>query len=512
MQRPSTLHRIDARRPFTALLLEDDQERAAAVSALLSRLARPEVRVIRMGGPSPRSRPTLERILIQVAGLDGKVLSGDNAHLIVRAVAKRQRQEERVVLLIEQAHTLHPKMLHALQAMGPHLTQDGEPTLQVTFVGRPAFRARLDGEDMASLREALGFQTNPPTPGPQTASPFAEPDVAARQRVVFPDPCCADSLPERGASAHIPNAARPLEAKAGAPGELDVPSAAALPRSAKPADGRGGPGHREPMRAQLSAPLLTPSAAELSKAPVRTLQRGGILLRLMLMPATVAIMTGAAYTGLHRLFYRDVPARPVASVVTPVAPQAASSATAPAPSIPVPSTPTPPPALQDKTAPSAAPALPPPAAPSARLRQDFDDFLANSRRNGATLSEAQRSVLFGEYLDWRSQNNLAASTPSAALSVRVVIHVQAGSEAGEALSARLLASLRPRFGTVEARRVAATPAKPSIRYFHPEDEPAARLAAAWLADMGLNWTLQDFSAFRPLPSGGTIEVWLPRQP
>jgi len=80
------------------------------------------------------------------------------------------------------------------------------------------------------------------------------------------------------------------------------------------------------------------------------------------------------------------------------------------------------------------------------------------------------------------------------------------------LSARLLASLRPRFGTVEARRVAATPAKPSIRYFHPEDEPSARSAAAWLADMGLNWTLQDFSTFRPLPSRGTIEVWLPQQP
>ncbi len=513
MQQPSTLEGIDARRPFTALLLEDDQERAAAVSALLNRLAGPEVRVVRMGGRSPRSRPTLERILIQAAGLNGKELSGNNARLIARAVAKRQGQEERVVLLIKQAHMVHPKMLHALQAMAPHFTQDGEPTLQVILVGHPAFRARLDGKDVASLREALGFQANPPTPRPQTASPFAEPDVAARQRVGEHDACGAEDLPERGgASAPIPNAARPLEARAGAPGELDVPSAAALPITAKPADGRGGAGLREPMHAQLSAPRLEPSAAEPSKAPVRALRRGSILLRLMLIPAAVVGMAGAAYTGLHRLFYRDVPARPVTTVVTPAASQATPSPFAPAPSIPVLSTPTPLPEVGDRTAPPAAPTVPPPTAPSARLRQDFDAFLANSGRNGATLSEAERGILFGEYLDWRSQGNHAAPTPSDVRNVRVVIHAQAGSEAGKALSARLLASLGPRFGIVEVRRVAATPAQPSIRYFHPEDEPAARLAASWLADTDLNWTLQDFSAFRPLPSRGTIEVWLPRQP
>ncbi len=512
MQGPSTWGGIDTRRPFTALLLEDDQERPAAVSALLSRLAGPDVRVIRMGGPSPRSRPALERVLVQAAGLDGKALTGNSARRIVRAVAKRQGQEKRVVLLIEQAHMLHPKMLHALQAMAPHFTQDGEPTLQVIFVGRPVFQAWLAGEDMASLREALGFPANPPAPGPQTASPFAEPDVAARQRVVFPDPCGADDVPERGASAPIPNAARPQKARAGAPGALDVPSAAALPRTAKPADGRGGAGQREPMRAQLSAPLSEPGAAKPSKAPVRAPRRGSILLRLVLIPATVAGVAGAAYTGLHRLFYRDVPARTVAIVVTPAVPQAAVSSPAPAPSIPVPSMPTPSPEVEDKTVPLAAPALPPPTAPSARLRQDFDDFLANSSRKGAALSEAERGVLFGEYLDWRSRNNRPAPTPGTVPNVRVVIHAQAGSDAGEALSARLLASLRPRFGTVEVRGVAATPVQPSIRYFHPEDEPSARLAAASLADMGLNWTLQDFSAFRPLPSRGTIEVWLPRQP
>ena len=150
--------------------------------------------------------------------------------------------------------------------------------------------------------------------------------------------------------------------------------------------------------------------------------------------------------------------------------------------------------------------------PGARLRRDLDNILANPGRNGATLSGAQRDVLPGQSPDWRLQDNHAPAAPGAAASLRVVIHAQAGSGNGEALSARLLASPRPRISTVETRRVAATPAKPSIRYFHLEDEPSARLAASWLADTGLNWTLQDFSTFRPLPSRGMIEVWLPKQP
>ncbi len=260
------------------------------------------------------------------------------------------------------------------------------------------------------------------------------------------------------------------------------------------------------------APLPEPNAAEPSEAPVHALRHRRILLRLVLMPATIAIVAGSACVGLHRLFYRDVPVRSVASVAAPAAPEAGSSPSLPAPPIPVSSTPTPSPASQGRTMPSATSVPPPSTMPAARLRQDFDDFRANSGRNGTMLSETQRGAPPGEAADRRLQDNQTATPPSAAPGLRVVVHAQAGSEAGDMLSARLLASLRPRFGTVETRRVAATPAKPSIRYFHPEDEPSARLAAAWLADTGLNWALQDFSAFRPLPSRGTIEVWLPKQP
>ena len=78
------------------------------------------------------------------------------------------------------------------------------------------------------------------------------------------------------------------------------------------------------------------------------------------------------------------------------------------------------------------------------------------------------------------------------------------------MSAHLQADLGSRLGAVETRRVAGTPDRPSIRYFHPGDEPVAHQVAARMAGAGLVWTLQDFSTFVPRPSRGTIEVWLPR--
>lgn len=104
-----------------------------------------------------------------------------------------------------------------------------------------------------------------------------------------------------------------------------------------------------------------------------------------------------------------------------------------------------------------------------------------------------------------------ASPPAAAMSttgLRIVVHVPGGA-AAEALSARLLANLDPQLGRIEVRRVSEAPSRPSIRYFYSADEAAAQGVAARMSGTGLSWTLRSFSTFRPLPSPGTIEVWLP---
>lgn len=428
----NTLAGLDGR-AFTALLHEDDRKRGEVLSSLLSSLARPDVRIIRMGSPS-RPHALLESILAPVIGPDGEAFLPENARLITRTIAARRGQETRVVLLIKQAEKLHPKMLRALQAMTRYFAQSGEPTLQVAFVGRPAFRALLDGKDLAPLREALELEPDLPTPELELTRPSSR--------------------------------VRPLGTAAPT---LDEPEAAHMaPLSETIMDGG----------ARRATPML-PEAAP---------RRGRVLIRILGGIALLAMLFSLGALGLHKLFYRDVPANPA---------RRPAAATVP-----------PPPALPGNLSPPAAEV---PADKEAEIRQSFDDFLASTGRSGAAPSETQRPVPSVQRPDPRPEPR-PEPRPDSRPDPRIVIHVPAGSTSAEALSARLVSGFRARPGTVETRRVADTPSRPSIRYFHPEDEPTARLAAAGMAATGLNWTLQDFSTFQPRPSRGTIEVWLPRQP
>jgi hypothetical protein len=418
-------------RQFTAVLLNDDQKRASALADLLSSLATPDVRVIRIGSAS-RSHSMLERILAPVAQADSPSRLAENARLIARTIAERQGRETRVVLLIRQAERLQHGVLRSLQAMAPYFTQAGEPTLQVAFIGRPAFQALLDGEDLAPLRQALAI-------GPDPLKPTTEPAPA-------------------------PSGTRIFEAADPEFGRPERPSPATLPRNAEP-------------DAVDDARRLRPAAI-----PYPAPRRGRIAAFGLLALMIVAAMTGAAYVGLHRLFYRDVPARRVV-------------AAAPPPAAPPVSAPVPAPAIAPAPVENATPAAPP---LGEEQRNGPTDRLTDRRPPGASTSSAP---------DPRPEQR-----PNQRPDPRVVIHVPVGSASAEALSAQLVKTFGGRPGTVEARRVADTPTRPSIRYFHPEDEPAARQAAGLMADTGLNWTLRDFTTFQPRPSRGTIEVWLPRQP
>ena len=393
--------RLDGR-PFTALLLEDDSKRANALSTLLSTLQPPSVRVVRMGN-SVRSRLTLEHILLQVTAPDGNLSSTDNARRIARTIAERRGQETSVVLLITQAETLHSRTLRLLQDMMPYFTADAAPTLQVVFVGRPAFQDLLHGRDMAPLRGALGF--------PAYIRPL--------------EPAMDDDLRMAEAAAAVP----------------EPPAIAPL---------------APPM------PLTAGAAVPRSAAPVR---RGSREVRLTLLLVVIAFGIGAGYLAPRGLFHQDPPPSPAPDAVS-------STEMQPALNMQPPTTATLPAPTQD----------PLPPAPSSR-----------------PATSQQRSL-----------NESALTQPAATPNPRVVIHTPAGPEASAVLSAHLLASLGSRPGSVEVRRVADTPTRPSIRYFHPEDEPIARQIAARMTDTGLPWAIRDFAAFLPRPSRGTIEIWLPR--
>ena len=92
---------------------------------------------------------------------------------------------------------------------------------------------------------------------------------------------------------------------------------------------------------------------------------------------------------------------------------------------------------------------------------------------------------------------------------RVVIHYRRGSVAGEALAGRLAQVAGPIATTVQVRETAATPSAPQVRFFHAEDAARAAQVAAQLPEPGAAWDVRDFTGFRPSPSPGSIEVWLP---
>ena len=400
-------------RPFTAVLQDDEHQYAGDLAALLSSLAGPNVRVIRVGGPS-RSHQTLEHILAPAISGDSAPRLADNARLIARTIADRRGQETRVVLLIWQAERLQPAVLRSLQAMAPYFVQAGEPTLQVAFIGRPEFRRLLDAEDLAPMRDALGI------------------DVVQRAEA----PAAFAMAASRGSDP--------------TPSVLGQPFRATPPRNAAPAAIGARPRPERP-------------------AVVKTgFRRGRLMVRSLLAVMLLALMGLAAYAGLHRTFYRDAPARAVASAPVQAEPKLVQ------------------PPLPTMETPSSVP-----AEPTADRRLPLSELPPNE----PPPNESRRDQVVRP-----------RSGP------RIVIHIPAASASAEALSAQLLGILGKRPGTIETRVVPIAPMRPNVRYFYPEDEAVAKQLAASMADTGLDWALRDFSMFQPRPSRGTIEVWLPKVP
>ena len=108
----------------------------------------------------------------------------------------------------------------------------------------------------------------------------------------------------------------------------------------------------------------------------------------------------------------------------------------------------------------------------------------------------------------------AGGAPAAlADNLRIVIHYQSGS-AGSARASNLSSTLDEIKDplAVELRSVDFTIASPRIRYFYSSDAAAAASLAEVLAPSvngGGDWQVQDFTHFRPGPSAGTIEVFVP---
>jgi hypothetical protein len=100
---------------------------------------------------------------------------------------------------------------------------------------------------------------------------------------------------------------------------------------------------------------------------------------------------------------------------------------------------------------------------------------------------------------------------------RVFVHYARDTIVGRKLAAETALYLQSRgYDIVDLRAVVHSVSLPTVRYFFAEDqESAERIAGLFeaylvsLTDEQTPARVQDFTRFRPQPSRGNIEVWLP---
>ncbi|HST75334.1 MAG TPA: hypothetical protein VLJ20_08180 [Acetobacteraceae bacterium] len=441
-------HAVLDREPFIAVIGDQAGDLAAVLDATSDALAERAVRFVRVrGGPSA---PLTVAEVVRTVGEEEDGDGANDAARVVRALTRRHGDEEQVVLAVEHAETLQPQVLAFLQLL-PAIRTDGSPILQVMFAGRADFWTLLDGEAFRPLRDQLATCVTIPR-AERSAAPLAS-DAQRRGRVVVAGllVCAAAIVVGFGLVGYdffyrrMPYQSAAVRQPVERAAPEPIPAAAAAPAAPPPTE--APPADTPPA---VVAPAAAPSAA----------------------PAPASDVTAAA--------------------LAPTPPAEAAPAMAPVPAEP-----------------NAAPviAASPQAQDRERLRREFDAFLDQSA--AARLSEAQRELLFEQYLARRGVPAPVAQDQRPGPAGRVVIHYPAGSASGAAEAVRLQSKLRADAEQSETRPVSHAPQEPVIRYFFAEDAATAETIAADLHGSGANWHVQDFTANRPRPARGTVEVWLP---
>lgn len=453
------------RQPFIALIGEDEGDIAAVLDAASVALQERAIRIVRPAA-SPSMALTVDEV-IRALGGDEQTEDEGAAERVLLALTRRRGDENQVVLVVERAETLQPRVLSFLRLL-PAIRTPNSPTLQVLFAGRPDFWALLDEEPFRPLRDQIGSSA-----------------------VVIP------SAEEPGAT---PAGGDPPSDQA----MLGRRVAVVLLASVVALVGLGWAGYDFFYRAIPYEFEVVPRPTAQHAAP----------------PTAVAASTPAT-TG-----HGDQPATVAAATPLIAAPPASSAPPAAAlpDSVPVsedtsiaaPASQMAEAASEPSTSTQSSPEDTSTSGPSAddreRLRREFDAFLNQSA--AARLTEGQRELLFKQYMARRHDPvSLAAVAPAGgsragATAGHVVIHYPAGSGWGAAEADRLRAMLGPEAEQVETRAGNRDPREPVIRYFFVEDAAAANAVAADLRATGVDWHVKDATADRPRPSRGTVEVWL----
>jgi len=448
--------------PVMALLGVDDSVVQATIDECLTLLPDQSLRIIRVRG-TPGSPVTLSRIVRELGTSEpGREHAGERAgapadddELIVRMLAQPNGKCG-VVLVIEQAERLSMRTLAFLQVIST-VFGARTPGLQVLFAGRPDFTLLLQTDELAGLRDRLGTII------------------------------------------HATSAA----------------SGAAPNRSVSRSSDRGR------VNGNVRVPLFS---ARWQKA-----------LASLLLLTTIA--AGAVLATAWRSTTKPVGGGTDAAPSSPIQddfPSAGPIQPAPQPPNTRPLTALPPRAgLLDPSLPSS----PQPgaahsdhattASPDSRrslpngerltqLREEFNQFLAQTELGSKRQSESERSRLFDEFLQWNYGASTSNAKPSAQVAAppslsraRVTFYFPTGSLNGEGMARRFSTTLRPSVASARTRAAADVPKTFELRYFVPEDETAAEALAQMLQTPEITWLVRIIPDAKPARAPHTIEVWIP---
>lgn len=376
-------------KPVVALLGTSAQAVSAAVDGCLAVLPGDSIRVVRVRG-LPGTPLTLSRIVEEIGANHRSGPRADDDELIVRALATRAHGENQVALVLEQAELLPPPTLAFLQVA---LTVFGTrtPRLQLVFAGHPKFLPLIDRDELTPLRDRLGpvIRVQAPLAGPELSA--AMPRRVELGGTTAKQPAVAAASRRRWVFAAVGALMLGVVAATLGMGWYDTarPRIQALIAPAPPAQIEpSAPAQALPGDAQLpSAPALPQQAAEPEPAPAPPSLRPDVATAPPPMRSPSREPDAAAAPALP-----PPPSREPDVAALPAPPQT-----------------TPPTREPEVTAP------PPPERPAlpsneqlARLRGEFDRFLAQTEWGSKKLSENERSRLFNEYLRW-NYGTLAAT-------------------------------------------------------------------------------------------------------
>lgn len=438
--------------PIIAVLGTDETAVVAVVDECITLLQGQSIRTIRIRGV-PGLPLTLRRIVQELSGTEQGGLPVDDDELIVRVLSQRSDRQDRVLLIIEQAGSLPTRTLAFLQVVSTVFSTTA-PKLQLLFAGHPKFKYLLENDELASIRDRLG-----------TTIQLAGAPTGARPSITAPQRTHVSSL-HRSASTNA-----------------DV-------------------SHRRKAFSSFLASitfLLGMTLTAFQQGPDDAINGG----------EDAAIASGPTEAG--------VVARPPLQSPESQPPAPPSQAAIPEPprlsapsqstnNEPDPATPVQPAKRQNL----------PIGEQLARLRGEFEHFLAQTEWGSKRQSESERSRLFNEFLQWNYGASGAGPEPPPQIAsapqlsqARVTLRFLAGSTVGKAMARQFADELRTSVALARIRSAADVPKAFELRYFVQEDEGLAAALAQLLQAPDVTWAIRIMPETRAMPAPHTIELWIP---